>query len=222
MSFNIAIDGPAGAGKSTMAKELARRLGYIYVDTGAMYRAMGLFFLRNKVDLMDKDMLDRCLEQVQIRIIHDQGEQNVILNNENVTSIIRSQEVGNMASICAQNLSVREKLVELQQAIAKEADVVMDGRDIGTCVLKNANVKFYLTASVQVRAKRRFLELQEKGENCIVDTIEKEIADRDHRDMTREHSPLVQAEDAVLIDSSFMNQEETIHKMLEYIDQIKE
>ena len=214
MSFNIAIDGPAGAGKSTIAREIAARLGYIYVDTGAMYRAMALFMLREQVDPADTAKISSTCGKADITIRYENGEQVVLLNGENVNGLIRTEAVGNMASASSVNLDVRKKLVELQKKLAASSDVVMDGRDIGTCVLPQADVKIYLTASTTVRAKRRYDELAAKGETCDFKQIEEDIKERDHRDMTRELSPLKQAEDAVLLDSSDMTVEEVIEKIL--------
>lgn len=200
--MNIAIDGPAGAGKSTIAKKLAKELGYIYVDTGAMYRAMALYFLQQNIAPEDEAAIAAAAEKADISIRYQDGQQQVLLNGENVTGEIRREEVGNMASATSIYPAVRTKLVALQQKLAKTADVIMDGRDIGTCVLPDARVKIYLTASPYTRAKRRYDELREKGEDCDLDAIQKDIEERDDRDMHRETSPLKQAEDAVLIDSS--------------------
>lgn len=210
MSYNIAIDGPAGAGKSTIAKKLAKDLGFIYVDTGAMYRAMALYFIQNGIDKTDEEAISKACESVDITIRYENGEQQVILNGENVNGFIRKEEVGNMASATSGYAKVRTKLVELQQQLAKTADVIMDGRDIGTVVLPKAQVKIYLTASVETRAKRRYDELQEKGLDCDLKQIEQDIETRDYQDMNRENSPLRQAEDAVLVDSSYMNIEEVV------------
>ncbi len=210
MSFNIAIDGPAGAGKSTIAKRLAKELGFIYVDTGAMYRAMALYFLRSGIAKEDEAAISKAAREVDVTIRYENGEQQVLLNGENVNGLIRKEEVGNTASVTSAYGEVRKKLVELQQQLAEQADVIMDGRDIGTVVLPKAQVKIYLTASVETRAKRRYEELTEKGQNCELKEIEQDIADRDYRDMHREISPLKQAEDAVLVDSSHMGIEEVV------------
>ncbi|MCR5001069.1 MAG: (d)CMP kinase [Lachnospiraceae bacterium] len=208
--MQIAIDGPAGAGKSTIAKRLARESGYIYVDTGAMYRAMALFLIRQGISADDREGIENACGNADITIRYIDGEQNVILNGENVNGLIRTQEVSNMASASSVNGRVREKLVALQQKLAASEDVVMDGRDIGTVVLPNAEVKIFLTASSVVRAKRRYDELTAKGETCDINVIEKEIIERDERDMTREISPLKQAEDAILVDTSDMSIDEVV------------
>lgn len=210
MSMNIAIDGPAGAGKSTIAKRLAKKLGFIYVDTGAMYRAMAYYFLQHNIDAKDENAIAAACPDVDVTITYENGEQQVLLNGENVNGVIRNEEVGNMASSTSVYPVVRKKLVELQRQLAKSADVIMDGRDIGTCVLLDAQVKIYLTASSATRAKRRYDELTEKGVSCDLAEIEKDIIDRDYRDMHRETSPLRQAEDAVLVDSSEMNIDEVV------------
>ncbi|UQT28976.1 (d)CMP kinase [Roseburia intestinalis] len=210
MSMNIAIDGPAGAGKSTIAKRLAKKLGFIYVDTGAMYRAMAYYFLQHNIDAKDENAIAAACPDVDVTITYENGEQQVLLNGENVNGVIRNEEVGNMASSTSVYPVVRKKLVELQRQLTKSADVIMDGRDIGTCVLPDAQVKIYLTASSATRAKRRYDELTEKGVSCDLAEIEKDIIDRDYRDMHRETSPLRQAEDAVLVDSSEMNIDEVV------------
>lgn len=213
-SFNVAIDGPAGAGKSTIAKRVAREKNYIYVDTGAMYRAMALYLLRLGVSPEDSDKIAKACMQADISIEYQKGEQVVLLNGENVNAFLRTEEVGNMASYSSAVSAVREKLVELQRKLAKTTDVVMDGRDIASVVLPDADVKVYLTASSHTRAKRRYMELIEKGETADLEKIEQDIIERDYRDMHREHSPLVQAEDAVLIDSSNLTIEEVTERIL--------
>ena len=211
MGFNIAIDGPAGAGKSTIARKIAAKKGYIYVDTGAMYRAMALYLLREKAA---PDQINEKCAGADITIGYENGEQVVYLNGENVNPYIRSEEVGRMASVSSPNPRVREKLTQLQQKLAADADVVMDGRDIGTCVLPGAQVKVYLTADSHERALRRYKELSDKGEACDLATIERDIIERDRQDMTREISPLMQAEDAVLIDSSHMSIDEVVEAVV--------
>lgn len=208
MSINIAIDGPAGAGKSTIARRIAAKKGYIYVDTGAMYRAMALFLIREGVDPSDTAAIDAKCQEADITIAYENGEQIVYLNGENVNDFIRTEEVGRMASCSSPNPNVRKKLVQLQQKLAAGADVVMDGRDIGTCVLPKAQVKVFLTADSHERALRRYRELTERGEQCDLAVIEKDIIERDRQDMTRKLSPLKQAEDAVLVDTSRMTVEE--------------
>ncbi|NBK93118.1 (d)CMP kinase [bacterium 1XD21-13] len=217
MSYQIAIDGPAGAGKSTIAKEIARRLGFIYVDTGAMYRAMALYLLKKEIPTDDPEKIRAASQKADITIAYKDGLQQVLLDGENVTAFLRTEEVGNMASVSSANPDVRKKLVELQQELASRENVVMDGRDIGTCVLPNANVKIYLTATTACRAKRRYDELTAKGETCDLAVIEADIAKRDHQDMTREHSPLRQAEDAVLLDSSDLTISEVVERILELV-----
>ena len=215
--MNIAIDGPAGAGKSTIAKKIAKQLGYIYVDTGAMYRAMALYFIRLNVSPDDSDTISNKCNDADITIEYRNGEQVVLLNGEDVTGMLRTEEVGNMASATSVNGDVRKKLVQLQQKLAATADVVMDGRDIGTVVLPNAEVKVYLTASSAVRAKRRYDELVAKGETPDIDKIEADIIERDNRDMNREISPLKQADDATLIDSSYMSIDEVVDAVTKLI-----
>ena len=208
MGFNVAIDGPAGAGKSTIARLVAKEKGFIYVDTGAMYRAIALHLLRKGVKIDEKDRFAAECADADVTIKYVDGAQQVLLNGENVSGLIRTEEVGNMASASSVDGEVRAKLLDLQRNLAKENDVVMDGRDIGTNILPNADVKIYLTASVEVRADRRFKELTEKGETCDLEKIKADIKERDERDMNREIAPLKQAEDAVLVDSSAMSIEE--------------
>ncbi len=211
---SIAIDGPAGAGKSTIAKLVAKELGFIYVDTGAMYRAMALYLIRKGVDKSDTKQIEEACDHADISISHVDGIQHVFLMDEIVDGLLRTEEVGNMASASSANPKVREKLVALQQKLAEKENVVMDGRDIGTVVLPDSRCKIYLTASSAVRARRRYDELTEKGETCDIKKIEADIIERDKRDMTREHSPLRQAEDAVLIDSSGMSIDEVKDEIL--------
>ena len=217
MIYNIAIDGPAGAGKSTIAKKLAADLGYVYVDTGAMYRAMAYYFLQNNIAADDEAAISAACPDVNVTIEYKDGAQQVILNGENVNGVIRNEEVGNRASATSVYPVVRTKLVELQRQLAAKQSVIMDGRDIGTVVLPDANVKIYLTASSKVRAKRRYDELTAKGEKCDLDAIEQDIIDRDYRDMHRETSPLKQADDAVLLDSSDLDIDGVVAKMKEII-----
>lgn len=219
--MNIAIDGPAGAGKSTIAKKVAKELGYIYVDTGAMYRAMALYFLRLGVAPTETEKIDTMCNDADISIEYQNGEQVVVLNGDNVNGFIRTEEVGNMASSTSVNGNVRKKLVELQQKLAATTDVVMDGRDIGTVVLPNAEVKVFLTASSKVRADRRYKELVAKGVEADIDKIEADIIERDERDMNREISPLKQAEDATLIDSSYMTIDEVAEAIMDLARAVK-
>lgn len=211
MSMNIAIDGPAGAGKSTIAKKVAKELGFIYVDTGAMYRSLALYFIRQGIDKDDEDKISEAVMECNVTIKYVDGQQQVLLNDENVTGLIRTEEVGNMASASSVYASVRSKLLDLQRSLAANNDVIMDGRDIGTCVLPEAQVKVFLTASVDERASRRYKELVEKGEKPDLDKIKKDIEERDYRDSHRENSPLRQAKDAVLVDSSNMTIEEVVN-----------
>ena len=217
MAYSVAIDGPAGAGKSTIAKIVAKEKNFIYVDTGAMYRAMALYFIREGIEASESDKISAAAEGADVTIEYVNGEQQVLLNGENVTGSLRNEAVGNMASASSVNPDVRRKLVELQQKLAKTANVVMDGRDIGTCVLPDADVKVYLTASTQIRAKRRFDELLAKGQEADLEIIKKDIEERDYRDMNREISPLRQAEDAVLVDSSDLTIEESAQAIISLI-----
>ncbi|MBR1629866.1 MAG: (d)CMP kinase [Lachnospiraceae bacterium] len=209
-AVNIAIDGPAGAGKSTIAKRLAAELGYIYVDTGAMYRALALYFLEHSVFLDDEAAIESVLPQISVSLGYQDGAQRVYLNEEDVSDRIRKEEIGNAASKTSAYPKVREKLLSLQRNLAEENDCIMDGRDIGSFVLPNAEVKIFLTASVEVRAKRRFDELKEKGEAAELSQIAEDIRVRDEQDMNRSVAPLVQAEDAVLLDSSGLSIDEVV------------
>ncbi len=218
MSYSIAIDGPAGAGKSTIAKLIAKKKGYIYVDTGAMYRAMALYFIEQGIGAEEQEKIGEAAASADVTISYENQEQIVWLNGRNVNGLIRTEEVGKMASSSSANPEVRRKLVELQQALAKRENVVMDGRDIGTCVLPDANVKVYLTAASHVRAIRRYEELKAKGQECELDVIEKDIVDRDYQDMHRALSPLRQAKDAVLLDSSAMTIEQVADAIIRLCD----
>lgn len=211
----IAIDGPAGAGKSTIAKMIAAELGWIYVDTGAMYRAMALYFDRSGTDVNDETAINRDVDGAVVELAVENGTQVVRLNGEDVSTTIREQRIGELASWTSRYGSVRAKLTELQRVMAEEQPVIMDGRDIGTTVLPDAGLKIYLTASPSVRAKRRYDELREKGTPDLdLAAIEQEIIARDEQDMTREISPLRKADDAVEVDTSDMTIEEVVERVI--------
>ena len=216
--MNIAIYGPAGAGKSSIAKLVAERLSFIYIDTGAMYRTMALYFMNRGINTKDQMLVESRCEEIDIRIHYENGEQQIFLNGENVSVEIREEQVGNEASVVASYGKVREKLVALQRSMAANSDVIMDGRDIGTVVLPDADVKIYLTASSAVRAERRYKELTEKGAVCDLKKIEEDIKIRDYQDMNREISPLKQAEDAVLVDSSDMTIDQVIEEIISIVE----
>ena len=213
MGYNVAIDGPAGAGKSTIAKLVAKEKGYIYVDTGAMYRGLAIHFLNRGIDPEDRDAVAEACRDAEVTIGYEDGVQQIYLNGENVTSMLRTEETGNMASKTSAIPEVREKLLELQRSLGREKDVIMDGRDIGTNILPDADVKIYLTASVETRARRRYDELREKGEDCSLEEISRDIKERDERDMTREIAPLKKADDAVLVDSSDMTIQQVVDEI---------
>lgn len=212
--MNIAIDGPAGAGKSSIAKLVAEKLTFVYIDTGAMYRTMALYCLKHGIDTEDRTQVEGRCDEIDIKIAYEDGEQQIYLNGDNVSSEIRREQVGNQASVVASYPKVREKLVSLQRQMAASSDVIMDGRDIGTVVLPDAEVKIYLTASSAVRARRRYKELQDKGVECDLNKIEEDIIVRDRQDMSRDVSPLRQAEDAVLLDSSDLSIEEVVDRII--------
>lgn len=214
MGYNIAIDGPAGAGKSTIAKRVAKELGYVYVDTGAMYRALAIHFLKQGLKPEDTEKIKEACKTAVVTLQYEDGVQQVYLNGENVTRMLREEAVGNMASVSSAIPEVRAQLLELQQCLARTNDVVMDGRDIGTNILPNADVKVYLTASVKERARRRYVELQEKGVACDLKEIAHDIEERDARDMNREIAPLRQAEDATFVDSSNMSIDEVVQTII--------
>ena len=215
MGYNVAIDGPAGAGKSTIAKLVAKEKGYIYVDTGAMYRGLAIHFLDKGIQPQETEKVIEACKDAEVTIAYEDAVQHVYLNGKDISSRLRNEEVGNMASVTSAIPEVRKKLLEVQQKLAKTQNVIMDGRDIGTCVLPHADVKVYLTASVETRAKRRYQELQEKGEDCNLEEIAHDIEERDRRDMTREIAPLKQAEDAVLVDSSDMTIAEVVKTIVD-------
>lgn len=218
--INIAIDGPAGAGKSTIAKILAARLGYLYVDTGAMYRAMTVKALRQGIDLNEDAALERMANNTSVRLVLDPGKnQQVFLDDEEVTVEIRQPMVTKNVSRVSAVAGLRERLVGLQQLMAAEGGVVMDGRDIGTKVLPKAEIKFFMTASIAERARRRYIEMVEKGHQVEIDSIQQEIALRDKLDSERAISPLVMADDALLIETSQLNIEEVVELLLQKIAQ---
>ena len=221
MGFNVAIDGPAGAGKSTVAKMISKEMNFIYVDTGAMFRAIGIYFLRNNVSPEDNAAVAEAVKKIDVGIVYENGAQQVLLNGENVTGELRTQEVGDMASRASVNPDVRNALLELQRKLARENDVVMDGRDIGTVVLPQADLKIYLTASSRIRAERRVGELKEKGIEADLDVTEKEIIERDNRDMNREVAPLKQADDAILVNTDDMDAETVCKTIMDYIKERK-
>lgn len=214
MGFNVAVDGPAGAGKSTIAKAAAKELNLIYVDTGAMYRAIALFMLREGVDLSDRQAIIEKCPRADVTIRYEDGVQVVFLNGENVNAFLRTEEVGETASVISPIPEVRKNMVALQKELAAHSDCIMDGRDIGTCVLPDAQLKIYLTASSEVRAKRRYDELAAKGVESDFQKIKADIEERDYRDMHREISPLKKAEDAVIVDTSDMTVDEVIASIL--------
>ena len=215
MNYKIAIDGPSGTGKSTTAKILAKELSFIYIDTGAMYRAAGLYCFRNNIDIEDEEKVKSILDKIDINIFYKDGNQEIELNGEIVSKEIRENHISHYASVVSQYKDVREKLVSLQQNLAKKNSVIMDGRDIGTVVLPDAELKIYLIASDEVRAERRYKELLEKGQEVEYQKILDELKERDYRDSHRENSPLKRADDAIEVDNSNMTIEEVVEKILE-------
>ena len=219
--MKIAIDGPAGAGKSSIAKLVAKKLSFVYVDTGAMFRTVAYYFLSQGKDPSDAEMVTEECEKISISIEYKDGAQHIFLDGTDVSTEIRQEEVGKNASVVAKNQAVRNRLLALQRQMAEKQDVIMDGRDIGTVVLPDAQVKIYLTASASVRAERRYKELVENGETCNLKKIEEDIIARDEQDMNREIAPLKQAEDAVLVDSSYMTIEEVVDKIIEIVEKVQ-
>ncbi len=217
MSFNIAIDGPSGAGKSSISKEVAKRLGIIYVDTGALYRSIGLYFYKNNISLDDTKIIVSELKNISVELGYQNGEQQVFLNGENVSAEIRLHIISEYASKVSAITEVREYLLNMQRDIAKNNDIIMDGRDIGTVVLPDASLKIFLTASAEVRAKRRYDELTQKGQQVVYETILKDIIDRDYRDTHREIAPLKAADDAVILDTSELDFEQSVQSILDLI-----
>ena len=215
MSYKIAIDGPSSAGKSTLAKMLAKELGYVYIDTGAMYRAIGLYLINNSIDIHNEDAVVKVLDKIDVTLDYDkENNLHVYLNGEDISNKIRTQEVGEAASVCSQYLKVREKLVSLQRKLAEEKSCCMDGRDIASNVLPNANLKLYVTASEECRAKRRYLEEKSKGIDTTLERVLEELKARDHRDMNREHNPLVKVSDAIEFDTTNMTPDEAVDAIL--------
>lgn len=208
MNRHIAIDGPAGSGKSTVARAVAAKMGLIYVDTGAMYRAMAVHFVRLGLGASDEAGIAAACESASVTIGYEAGEQQVYLNGENITGLLRAEQTGRMASACSVYAPVRDKMGRLQKELAAESSVVMDGRDIGTVVLPDAFLKVYLTASRTVRAGRRYEELRAKGQRINLTAVEEEMRIRDERDMNRAIAPLRQAEDALLLDTSGLTPQE--------------
>ena len=217
--FAIAVDGPAGSGKSTVAKAIARKLGIIYVDTGAMYRTVALHCKQNNIAWEQEADVAASLDSLKMKIVPEEGGQKIFLNDVDVTTDVRAAEIGKGASAVAAYPKVRERMVELQQDMAKEHSVIMDGRDIGTVVLPDAEVKIYLDAGVEERAKRRVGELEAKGEIADFEEIKKMIIQRDYNDMNREHSPLKKADDAVVLDSTSMTVEEVQQAILDVVQE---
>ena len=215
--FAVAVDGPAGSGKSTVAKEIAKALGILYIDTGAMYRTVGMACLKKGIDPTDEEAVVASLDSLDMKIFPEAGGQRILLDGEDITSRIRTEEIGKAASSVAAYQKVREKLLEIQQGLAKEQSVIMDGRDIGTKVLPDAEVKIYLDASVEERAKRRVGELEAQGKTADLETIREEIAQRDYQDMHRENSPLCRAEDAVNVDTTGLDIPAVTEKLLALI-----
>ena len=218
----IAIDGPAGAGKSSIAKILAKRLGYIYVDTGALYRAVGYFVVSRNISTTDAEAVIACLDLIKIEMKYVDGQQRVFINDEDVTEKIRTAEISMAASNVSAIPKVREFLFDLQQNIAKTNNVVMDGRDIGTVVLPNADVKIFLTASPEERAKRRYKELIEKGQQVTYEDVLADVITRDHNDSTRATAPLKQAVDAVLVDTSDLDFDQSVEALYNIAKRIGE
>ena len=217
--ISVAIDGPSGAGKSTLAKQLAAELGFIYVDTGAMYRSIGLYGMRKGIDIKDPVQVEGVLSEINISLAFQEGTQHIYLNNEDVSEKVRAEQAGMAASVVAKQPAVRQFLLELQRDMAEKNNILMDGRDIGTVVLPNATVKIYLTASVEARANRRYKELQEKGNPETFEKVKKDIEERDWQDMNREISPLKKAADAMEVDTSALNLQQSFDVLLDLIRQ---
>jgi cytidylate kinase len=220
MTFNIAIDGPAGAGKSTIAKIAANKLGFIYVDTGALYRAIAYYMLENSIDINSESSVSKLCEEITVRISYEEDVQQIYLNDKNVTNFIRTEKVGKVASVISAYAKVRETLLSIQRNIANKENVIMDGRDIASFVLPNAQLKIYLTASSKIRAKRRYEQLKCVGVNSNIDDIETEIINRDERDMNRVIAPLIRVDEAVLLDTSDIDIEEVLEKIIVMYEEV--
>lgn len=219
MPLNVAMDGPVGAGKSTIADEVARRLGILHLDTGAMYRALGLAAIRRGIDMQDEDAVTDMCRRVDITVRYEQGGQRTLVDGEDVTAHLRTQEVSMAASAVSRYRGVRQAMVALQQKLAATTDMLVDGRDIGTVVLPRATIKIYLTASAEERAHRRWAQLQEKGAADTFEQVLEELRQRDWQDMHRDVDPLRQAEDAVLVDSTGLQFEQTVEKILALVEE---
>ena len=214
--ISIAIDGPSAAGKSSIAKIVAKRLDYVYIDTGAMYRCVGYYCLQNNIDLYDEQAVSEALKKIKIMM---DSENRVYLNDCDVSSKIRQDEVSMSASVVSSYHDVREFLVKQQRQMAKVGGVILDGRDIGTVVLPNAKLKIYQSASVETRAKRRYLENKQRGLPADLETIKKDIEQRDYQDMNRKISPLKKADDAIVLDTSNLDIEEVVNEVLRLVKQ---
>ncbi len=219
--MKVAIDGPAGAGKSSIAKAVSKKLGFVYIDTGAMYRAVGVYAIEKGIEIKAENFTDEVLDKIKIDIVYENGAQKIYLLGEDVSERIREADVSIAASNVAVIPAVRLKLVELQRSLAEKTSVIMDGRDIGTYVLPDAEVKIFLTASSDVRAKRRLLEMKEKGMEADFETVKRDIEYRDKNDSEREFAPLRKAEDATLVDTSDMTIEQVIDRIIEIIEEGK-
>ena len=218
MSYKIAIDGPSSAGKSTLAKALARELGYVYIDTGAMYRAIGYYLIENGIDFHDEEKINSVLDKIDVTLDYDkENNLHVYLNGKDISDKIRTQTVGEAASVSSQFAKVREKLVALQRKLAEEKSCCMDGRDIASNVLPNANLKLYIVASDECRAKRRYLEEKEKGIDTTIEKVLAELRERDYRDSHRELNPLTKVKDAIEIDTTEMTADEVVDYVLQRI-----
>lgn len=217
MAYSIAIDGPGGAGKSTIAKSIAKKFGCVYIDTGAMYRAVGLFAVRRGIDTENSDALEKILDEIEIDILNIDGEMHIFLCGEDVSGMIRTPEISMAASNVAKSVPVRLKLVELQRELAEKSDVIMDGRDIGSYVLPNADVKIYLTADVEARAKRRYDELISKGAEVKFEDVLEDMKKRDYNDSHREFAPLCMANGSIIVDTSNIGLEDSIERIFDII-----